>query len=93
LGIVLLRWFLDDNQPLAGDLIEMGADRSRTWFWSQLTFAVLARTTTGARATLRDPARLAAPLASLGMMMALCFQMGVAGSLLVGLVRWLLSGP
>jgi hypothetical protein len=86
LRIALLDWFLDNNEPLAGDLIEECAHRSRTWFWRQLMFALLARTATGAAAALRDPARLVAPLASLAMFMVLCFQVVVAGSLLASVL-------
>ena len=86
LRIALLNWFLDNNEPLAGDLIEECAHRSRTWFWSQLMFALLARTAAGAAAALRDPARLIAPLASLAMFMVLCFQVVVAGSLLASVL-------
>jgi hypothetical protein len=86
LRIALLNWFLDNNEPLAGDLIEECAHRSRTWFWRQLMFALLARTAAGAAAALRDPARLVAPLASLAMFMVLCFQVVVAGSLLASVL-------
>ena len=55
LRIALIRWFVYDNVPLVGDLIEESAHRSRSWFWRQLIFAVLARFTTVARAALRDP--------------------------------------
>jgi hypothetical protein len=84
--IALLRWCLDDNEPLAGDLIEECAHRSRTWFWRQLMFVVLTRTATGAVAALRAPAQLASPLASLAVFMILCFQVVVAGSLLAGVL-------
>lgn len=82
LRIAVLNWFLDDNEPLAGDLIEECEHRSRTWFWRQLMFALLVRTALGAAGTLRDPARVVAPLASLAMFLVLCFQVVVAGSLL-----------
>jgi hypothetical protein len=85
LQIALLTWFLD-NEPLAGDLIEESAHRSRTWFWQQLMFALLVRTATRAAAALRDPADLLAPLASLAMFMVLCFQVVVAGSLLASVL-------
>jgi hypothetical protein len=82
LRIAVLNWFLDDNEPLAGDLIEECAHRSRTWFWRQLMFALLVRTASDAAGSLRDPARMVAPLASLAMFLVLCFQVVVAGSLL-----------
>jgi hypothetical protein len=82
LRIVVLNWFLADNEPLAGDLIEECEHRSRTWFWRQLMFALLIRTVLGAAGTLRDPARMVAPLASVAMFLVLCFQVVVAGSLL-----------
>ena len=85
LQIALLNWFLD-NEPLAGDLIEESAHRSRIWFWQQLMFALLVRTATRAAAVLRDPADLIAPLASLAMFMVLCFQVVVAGSLLASVL-------
>ena len=86
LRIGLVNWFLDDDEPLAGDLVEECPHRSRTWFWRQLMFAVLTRTATGAAASLRDPAQLVGPLASLGMFTVLCFQVVVAGSLLAGVL-------
>jgi hypothetical protein len=82
LRIGLVNWFLDDNEPLAGDLVEECPHRSRTWFWRQLMFAVLTRTATGAAASLRDPAKLVGRLASFAMFMVLCFQVVVTGSLL-----------
>ena len=85
LQIALLNWFLD-NEPLAGDLIEESAHRSRIWFWQQLMFALLVRTATRAAAASRDPADLLAPLASLAMFMVLCFQVVVAGSLLASVL-------
>ena len=51
LRIAVLNWFLDDNEPLAGDLIEECEHRSRAWFWSQLMFAVLIRIVSGAAGT------------------------------------------
>lgn len=86
LRIALLCWFFDDNEPLVGDLIEECAQRSRTWFWRQLIFAVLTRTATGAAAVLRHPAKLEGPLAALAVFMVLCFQVVVAGSLLAGVL-------
>jgi hypothetical protein len=93
LRIALLNWFLDNNEPLVGDLIEECAHRSRTWFWRQLMFALLARTAADAAAAWRDPARLIAPLASLAMFMVLCFQVVVVGSLLASVLpRTLVAG-
>jgi hypothetical protein len=82
LRIAVLNWFLDDNESLAGDLIEECDHRSRTWFWRQLMFALLIRTVVGAAGTLRYPARMVAPLASVAIFLVLCFQVVVAGSLL-----------
>jgi hypothetical protein len=82
LRIAVLNWFLDDNEPLAGDLIEEYEHRSRTWFWRQLMIAVLIRIVLGLAETLRDPARMVAALASAAMFLVLCFQVVVAGSLL-----------
>jgi hypothetical protein len=86
LRVALVCWLLDDDEPLAGDLVEECPYRSRTWFWRQLTFAVLTRTATGAWAALRAPAQLVAPLAAVGMFLVLCFQVVVAGSLLARLL-------
>ncbi len=84
LRVALCNWFLGNNEPLAGDLIEESAHRSRVWFWRQLMFVLMARTTADVAAAVRDPARLVAPLASVAMFMILCFQVVVAGSLLAG---------
>jgi hypothetical protein len=89
--IALVNRLLADNDPLAGDLIEECAHRSRTWFWRQLAFAILARAAIGTTAALRDPARLVAPLASLAMFVVLCFEVAVAGSLLGSVLPG--SGP
>jgi hypothetical protein len=86
LRVALVSWFLDDEEPLAGDLVEECPYRSRTWFWRQLTFAVLTRTAIGGWAALRAPAQLVGPLASVGMFFVLCFQAVVAGSLLARLL-------
>ena len=86
LRIALVSLLLGDDEPLAGDLVEECPHRSRSWFWRQLMFAVLTRTATGAAASLRDPARLVGPLASLGMFVVLCFQVVVSGSLLAGVL-------
>ena len=94
LRIGLVNWFLDDDEPLAGDLVEECSYRSRTWFWRQLMFAVLTRTAKSAAASLRDPAQLVGPLASLAMFMVLCFQVVVAGSLLASVLpRTRVAGP
>ena len=60
LRIALLNWFLDDNEPLAGDLIEECAHRSRRWFWRQLMFALLATNGDRRGGGLARPARLVA---------------------------------
>ena len=86
LRLALVRWFLNDEEPLAGDLIEECRYRSRTWFWRQLTFAVLTRTATRAWAAFRAPAELIWPLASAGIFIVLCFEVVVAGSLLARLL-------
>lgn len=88
LRIAVLNWFLDDNEPLAGDLLEECEHRSRTWFWRQLMFALVVRTALGAAGLLRNPARLVAPLASVAMFLVLSFQVVVAGSLLAIVLPW-----
>jgi hypothetical protein len=41
LALALLRRFLDDNEPLAGDLIEgFAVRRSRVWFWREVLVAI-----------------------------------------------------
>lgn len=42
LAVVLLHWFLGDNEPLTGDLIEgFAARQSRFWFWRQVLLAIV----------------------------------------------------
>jgi hypothetical protein len=42
LAVALLRRFLHDNEPLAGDLLERFAARpSRLWFWRQVLLAIV----------------------------------------------------
>jgi hypothetical protein len=41
MAFVLLEWFVPDNEPLIGDLLEQCHDRSAAWLWRQVLFAVL----------------------------------------------------
>lgn len=41
LQLALIEYFFADNQPLAGDLLEECAHRSRTWFWRQLMLSII----------------------------------------------------
>jgi hypothetical protein len=44
LPVALLHRFLDDNEPLAGDLLEgFAARQSRLWFWRQVLLAIAIR--------------------------------------------------
>ena len=43
LAVALLERFVHDNEPLTGDLLEDCHDRSDTWFWRQVLFAIFAR--------------------------------------------------
>ena len=44
LAAALLHRFLDDNEPLAGDLLEgFAARQSRLWFWRQVLGAIVIR--------------------------------------------------
>lgn len=44
LALAILRRYLDDNEPLAGDLIEgFAVRRSKLWFWRQVLVAVAMR--------------------------------------------------
>ena len=44
LAVALLRRFVHDNEPLAGDLLEgFAARQSRLWFWRQVLFAIAIR--------------------------------------------------
>ena len=83
----LLHQLLGDNEPLVGDLVEEYPHRSRSWFWRQVMFAVLARAIAGASATLREPQQLGGVLTSLAVFIVLSFQVAVAGSLLDDLIQ------
>jgi hypothetical protein len=87
LRVALLPHLLGDDEPLVGDLVEEWPRRSNAWFWRQVLFAVIARTMTGASATLREPQRLAGGLAHIAIFVILSFQVAVAGSLLDDLIR------
>ena len=41
MAFLLLEWFVHDNEALTGDLLEEGRERSATWLWRQVLFAVL----------------------------------------------------
>ena len=42
LAVALLHHFVDDNEPLAGDLLEgFAVRRSRLWFWRQVLLAIV----------------------------------------------------
>lgn len=42
LAVWLLNRFVDENEPLVGDLVEeFDARQSRLWFWRQVLFAIL----------------------------------------------------
>jgi hypothetical protein len=87
LRVAILPYLLGDDEPLVGDLVEEWPHRSRSWFWRQVMFAVLARAITGASATLREPQRLGRGLTSLAVFVVLSFQVVVAGSLLDDLIQ------
>jgi len=83
---LLLRLLPGDNEPLLGDLVEESERRSTGWLWRQVLFAMLARGTTAAKASLREPQRLTGALASFAIFVVLSFQAAVAGSLLRELI-------
>ena len=87
LRVAILPYLLGDDDPLVGDLVEECSYRSRSWFWHQVMFAVLARAITGASATLREPQRLGGVLTFLAVFIVLSFQVAVAGSLLDELIQ------
>jgi len=42
LALALLNWFVADDEPLVGDLVEtFAAHQSRLWFWRQVLFAIV----------------------------------------------------
>ncbi len=41
MAFLLLEWFVPDNEALTGDLLEESRERSATWLWRQVLFAVL----------------------------------------------------
>ena len=87
LAVAVLHQLLGDNEPLLGDLLEDCPHRSRSWFWRQVAFAVLARTITSVSATVREPQRLGGALTSVAIFIVLSFQVAVAGSLLDDLIQ------
>jgi hypothetical protein len=87
LAVAALHLLVGDNEPLVGDLLEEWPQRSRAWFWRQVTFAALARARAGASAAVREPQRLAALLAPIAIFVILSFEIAVAGNLLDDLIR------
>jgi hypothetical protein len=87
LRVAILPYLLGRDEPIIGDLVEECPHRSRSWFWRQVIFAVIARAITGASATLREPQRLGGVLTSLAVFIILSFQVAVAGSLLDDLIQ------
>lgn len=87
LQIALLPYFLGDDEPLVGDLVEEWPRRSNAWFWRQIGFAMLAKAGATASAALREPQRLTGAIGATAIFLVLSFQVVVAGSLLDYLVR------
>jgi hypothetical protein len=87
LRVAILPYLLGQDEPIVGDLVEECRLRSRSWFWRQVMFAVLARAITGASATVREPQRLGGVLTSFAVFIVLSFQVVVAGSLLDDLIQ------
>ena len=44
LAVAILEWFLPDNEPLTGDLLEAARTRSHAWLWWQICVVVVMRT-------------------------------------------------
>jgi hypothetical protein len=80
LAVALLEWFVPDNEPLTGDLVESSRDRSRAWLWRQVLLAILARALFQVRTHPRMTAE--ALLVSFAMLALLGFHAVVAASLI-----------
>jgi hypothetical protein len=86
LEVAFLHQLLGD-EALVGDLVEECPYRPRSWFWRQITYAVLARAIAGVCSTMREPQRLGGVLTSLAVFTVLGFQAAVSGSLLEDVIQ------
>lgn len=89
LAVAILEWFLPDNEPLTGDLLEAARTRSHAWLWWQILLAVVMRTF----AEIREHTRMTteAVLVSTAMLGLLGFH-AVVGASLINRI-WLMYDP
>ena len=89
LALAILEWFLPDNEPLTGDLLEAARTRSHAWLWWQILLAVVMRTF----AEIREHTRMTteAVLVSTAMLGLLGFHAVVGASLINHM--WLMYDP
>lgn len=87
LQLALLPYFLGNDEPLVGDLVEEWPRRSSAWFWRQVVFAMLGKAGATVSVALREPQRLTGALEASAIFLILSFQVVVAGSLLDDLIR------
>ena len=89
LAVAILEWFLPDNDPLTGDLLEAARTRSRAWLWWQILLTVVMRTFADIRAHTRMTTE--AVLVSTALLGLLGFH-AVVGASLINRI-WLLYDP
>jgi uncharacterized protein (TIGR03435 family) len=89
LAVAILEWFLPDNEPLTGDLLEAARTRSHAWLWWQILVVVAMRTF--AEICERTRMTTEAVLVSTAMLGLLGFH-AVVGASLINRI-WLMYDP
>lgn len=88
-AVAILEWFLPDNEPLTGDLLEAARTRSHGWLWWQILVVVVMRTFIEIREHTRMTTE--AVLVSTAMLALLGFHAVVGASLINHI--WLIYDP